>query len=393
MSKKIVASLAAVVVIAAGAVGYYVMGRDSAPSDVVYGDLESYVFIQSTTTPELTVIDAIKDVIVGRIKTTVVPDDILVAKEPKRIVYSNRANKSVHIYDLATQKDEAVFNLPFSPDNVVMSPDSFVLAMSDTNTGQFGIIDLSNNRLTHVLDEKFYRPSAIVFSDDSVFVFISDSLNGRITTIDTLSGAVLDPIQISLHADKVSDPEGNTLSAVTRTPNGVWGIVTEKLVGRVSVINFRNWSEFKVMAVGKGPSRAYGTADGQYMLIGNDVDRTVSVISTDNFDHEATLPGVDGVTSITTGFFETLAYVVSNKENKCVVIDLTKMEKVNEIALPGGPGEAVADVDGKKMYVPLHNTNELAIIDVYNQKIHKIIKNVADKPWGVAMATTNNYCH
>jgi YVTN family beta-propeller protein len=268
-----------------------------------------------------------------------------------------------------------------------------VLAATNNDSGQVAVIDLTDNSLKFVLEQTFYKPSAVVFSDDSVFVFITDSLNGQINTIDTGSGAVLDPIQISLHMDEVHDPDGNELSALTRTPNGLYGLISFSTDGLVSVVNMRNWAETKVMRVGKGATRAYGTADGVFMMVGNDVDRTVSIISSENWQNEATLPGVGGVTSISTGFFERLAYVVSNTENKVAVIDLEKMETVTFLDLPGGPGEAVSDADGKKMYVALRDTNELAVIDVYNQKVHKIIKNVGDGPWGIAMAATNNYCH
>jgi YVTN family beta-propeller protein len=191
----------------------------------------------------------------------------------------------------------------------------------------------------------------------------------------------------------VHDPEGDELSALTRTPNGLFGLVTLNADGFVSVINMRQWAENKVLRVGKGASRAYGTADGIYMMVGNDIDRTVTVLSTEPWESVATLPGVSGVTSISTGFFERLAYVVSNAENKVAVVDLEKMETAKFLDLPGGPGEGVADADGKKLYVTLHDTGDVAVIDIYNQKVHKIIKNVTDAPWSVAMATTNNYCH
>ena len=390
MNSKVVLGLAAVVVAAAVATGYYFF---AAPKAVTLGDIEKYAFVQSTTKPEIALIDLVDDVLVTRLQLSAVPDELLVAKEAKRVIYSNRANKTVYIYDIATQADEAAITLPFSPDSLVISPDSFTLAATNTETGQFAAIDVDAQQVKFVLEQTFYRPSKVVFSDDSVFVFISDALLGQVNTIDTLSGAVLDPIQLSVHMDEVHDPEGDELSALTRTPNGLFGLVTLNADGFVSVINMRQWAENKVLRVGKGASRAYGTADGIYMMVGNDIDRTVTVLSTEPWESVATLPGVSGVTSISTGFFERLAYVVSNAENKIAVVDLEKMETAKFLDLPGGPGEGVADADGKKLYVTLHDTGDVAVIDIYNQKVHKIIKNVTDAPWSVAMATTNNYCH
>ena len=390
MNGKVVAGLAAVVVVAAAAAGYFYF---AAPKKAVLGDINGYVFVQSTTKPEIAVIDVVEDELVTRLQLSVVPDILLVAKEPKRVIYSNRASKTVHIYNIATQADEAVITLPFSPDTLVMAPDSFTLASTNNETGQVAVIDIEGQKLKFVLEQTFYKPSKVVFSDDSVFLFISDALNGKVNSIDTLSGAVLDPIQLSLHMDAVHDPEGDELSALTRTPSGIFGLVTLNVDGFVSVINMRQWQENMVLRVGKGASRAYGTADGIFMMVGNDTDRTVTVLSTDPWAPVATLPGVSGVTSISTGFFEKLAYVVSNPENKVAVIDLEKLETVKFLDLPGGPGVGIADADGKKLYIPLHDSGGVAVIDIYNQTVHKIIKNVTEAPWGVAMAATNNYCH
>ena len=91
--------------------------------------------------------------------------------------------------------------LPFSPDNMVMSPDTFMIAVTNTETGQFAAIDIegalaadaaqtpqggastpldvAQQGVGFVLDQTFYRPSKVVFSSDSVFVFISDRCAAR----------------------------------------------------------------------------------------------------------------------------------------------------------------------------------------------------------------------
>ncbi|PKP68353.1 MAG: hypothetical protein CVT82_15580 [Alphaproteobacteria bacterium HGW-Alphaproteobacteria-4] len=390
MNGKVLAGIVVVALAAAAAAGYYYFAT---PKAVVLGDIKQYVFVQSTTKPEIAVIDVTKDELVTRLQLSLVPDDLLVAKEPKRVIYSNRASKTVHIYDIATQADEAVLTLPFSPDTLALSPDSLFLVATDSTTGQLGIINLDNNTIARVLEQTFTRPSAVAFSADSMQVHLTDSVKGQIVTVDLLSGYVLDPIQMSLALDPAQTPKGDEMSALTRTPNSLFGLVTQKAEGHVSVVNMRQWAEEYRLQVGKGASRAYVTADGVYMMVGNDLDRTVTVLSTEPWEVVATLPGVGGVTSISTGFFEQLAFIVSNTENKVAVIDLEKMETVAFLDLPGGPAEGIADVDGKKLYVPLHDSGGLAVIDIYNKTVHKIIENVTDAPWGVAMAATNNYCH
>lgn len=389
MNARVLAGIA--VVVLAAAAGYYYFF--ATPKAVQLGDIKKYVFVQSTTKPEIAVVDATEDVLVARLPIAAVADTLLVAKEPKRVIYANRASKSLHIYDIATQADEKVIELPFSPDNVVISPDSFVLVATGNDTGQLAIVNLDSGTLERVLETTFHKPSGVVFSGDSLFVHITDSLNGQVLTVDVLSGFVLDPIKISLSADAAADPQGTAVSALTRTPNSLFGLLTHRTTGELSIVAMRNWSEMARLPVGRGAVRPYGTADGAFMLVANAEDRTVSVISSENWTVAATLPGLSGVTSLSTGFFEEYAFVISNTENKVAVIDLPKLETVKFLDLPGGPGLGITDADGKKLYIPLHDSGGLAVIDIYNQKVSKIIENVIDSPWGVAMAATNNYCH
>ncbi|MDZ4135844.1 MAG: hypothetical protein U1D06_09680, partial [Paracoccaceae bacterium] len=249
------------------------------------------------------------------------------------------------------------------------------------------IIRLTDNALGAVV-EGFNEPTNVSFANDSGYVFVSDSAQGQIGVIDVGSGQRLDPVGLS-----IKGADAGAISAVTRTPNGLYGLVGERDSGKISVINSRNWTEGKTLTVGKGATRAYGTADGRFMMIASTSDKTVSIISTDNFDIAAILPGFSDVTSITTGYFETLAFVVGGAAKKAAVIDLETMKVVSEIEFGGTPGPAVVDADGKRMYVALADTNELLVIDVYAKSIIKRIGNVGTQPSGVNLAATNNYCH
>lgn len=180
---------------------------------------------------------------------------------------------------------------------------------------------------------------------------------------------------------------------MTRTPNGLYGGVVDRASGQMPVTNFRRWTQVDTIRLGDAPSRPYGTADGQYMLVANPGSRTVSVISTERFETTVSLPGVASVTGISTGNFELLAFVVSDTENRAVLIDLETMQAAREVPLPGTPGVPAAASEGRRIYVPLRDENALAVFDAFDREILKTIKGVGDRPVSVAMAESNDYCH
>lgn len=145
--------------------------------------------------------------------------------------------------------------------------------------------------------------------------------------------------------------------------------------------------------MGELPWRAYSTADGRYMLVPNNGDRTVSVISTDSLEVVATLPGAEDMTGVNSGWFEATAFVISRGENKVVVLDLVELKKVGEIALPGTPETGVTTPDGRTLYVALSDSNQVAVIDIRTRQLVKTIDDVGDEPWGATMAGALNYCH
>jgi len=108
--------------------------------------------------------------------------------------------------------------------------------------------------------------------------------------------ARLDPIALSF-------PAGSDPSAITRTPNGLFGLIVDRPTGKLSIVNFRNWEEMRVLDVGRGSTRPSGTADGRFMMVANGDAETLTVISTAHFNTEAVVDVMPRVTNISTGFF------------------------------------------------------------------------------------------
>jgi len=358
----------------------------SARTEARFGPLANYLVVQSLGAPVLTLVDISNDKVTGMIELPKLADQVLVSAGAERIIFSNRDARTVAVYDLATESIETAIELDFVPDNIVLSPDGLTVAVSDAQAGKVGLIKLMTGSLFRVA-EGLYNPVNMAFDDASEYLFVSDASIGALQVIDANSGLRLDPVQLSVGVG------GDGLSAVSRTPNGLYGLAVDSASSKLVVVDFRAWREDTTLNVGRNPTRPYGTADGQFMLVGNNDDRTVTVISTTFMNVEATLPAVADVTSIVTGYFETMAYVVSSSENKAVVIDLQDIKVDGSISFRGRPGPAIVTADGLKMYVALEDRNELAVIDVRRKTVMSIIPDIGNRPWGTAMALSNNYCH
>ena len=129
------------------------------------------------------------------------------------------------------------------------------------------------------------------------------------------------------------------------------------------------------------------------MVIPNNGDRTVSVVSTATLEVVATLPGAADMTGVNFTRDGTTAYVVSRGEHKLVVLDLAAMKRGGEIALPSSPETAVVTPDGDKLYVALSGSDQVAVIDLATRALITTIDDVGSAPWGTTMIGVAGYCH
>jgi DNA-binding beta-propeller fold protein YncE len=385
MDFRRIATVVVLALLAAGTAGAMYWRSASAVS---YGDITGYVFVPDLAGAEVSVLDAAYDTVVGTLRLPVRPDQFLVSNVLKRIVLSNLAAQSIYVFDLQSQTIEATYTLDFAPETVLLSPDGLLLAVAGSAAGKLAVISLYKGVQEFEL-EGLNRPAQMTFDGDAVTLFLSDDVAHEVKVIDIRTGSLAQPIPI----DEAAAGAGVALGALTRTTSGRHGLVVDAVAGVVHVIDIARGEVAKTLPTGKSPDRAYGTSDGRLMLVANRADATVTVIDADYFEVVATLPGVADPVALATGFFESLAYVFSASENRAVVIDLEKREIRGEVALPGSPGKAVTDADGRKIYVPLSGSGRLALLDAHAMQIAKTFTRLVKSPSAPSMALTNNYCH
>jgi len=356
----------------------------------------AYLYVPNRASSDVAVIDHATQRLIARIEVGKVPHQVAVSDRLGKLVASNTADNTVSVIDLATLRPEATLALDHEPEHMELSPDGLTVAVGNIGAGTVSLISLEEPRETARVDGLF-EPHNMTFSADGSLLYVANLGAEHVSVVDVAAARVVNEIPVAeptaLASKGGTDAEYQGIINVTRTPDGRLGFAAHGEGNVMAVIDLRTQRKVKSLELGELPWRAYSTADGRFMLVPNNGDATVSVISTSSLEVVATLPGAEDMTGINTGWFETLAFVIGRADNKLVVLDLEEMKAVGEIALPGTPETGVTTPDGKTLYVALSDTDQVAVIDVRRRELVKTIDDVGDEPWGAAMAGALNYCH
>ena len=393
MSRRATLSLSAIVSLSAAVVAGILT---AVPAAALEADGQ-YIYVPNRSSSDVAVIDHATQRLIARIEVGKVPHQVAVSDRLGKLVASNTADNTVSIIDLATLRTEATLTLDHEPEHMELSPNGLVLAVGNIGAGTVSLISLEEAREVARVDGLF-EPHNLTFSADGSLLYVANLGAEHVSVVDVAAARVVNEIPVAEPTALAAKGSGTSeeyqgIINVTRTPDGRLGFAAHGEGNVMAVIDLRSQRKIKSLELGELPWRAYSTADGRFMLVPNNGDATVSVISTSSLEVVATLPGAEDMTGINTGWFETLAFVISRGENKLVVLDLVAMKAVGEIALPGTPETGVTTPDGKTLYVALSDTDQVAVIDVRRRQLVKTIDDVGDEPWGAAMAGALNYCH
>jgi len=353
-----------------------------------------YVYVPNRASADVAVIDTASDSVVARIQVGKVPHQVAVADTLGKMVASNTADDTISIVDLASLKTTTI-PLGHEPEHMELSPGGGLLAVGNIGAGSISLVSLVEERETARVDG-LYEPHNLTFSPDGALLYVANLGANLVSVIDVAAGKVIDEIPVGdpkavASASGQDDYQG--IINVTRTPDGRLGFAAYGEGNAMAVIDLRTRKTLRTLDLGELPWRAYSTADGRFMLVPNNGDATVSVVSTASLEVVATLPGAEDMTGINTGWFETTAFVISRGEDKALILDLETLQPAGEIALPGTPETGVVTPDGTKLYVALSEADQVAVIDVRARKLIKMIDGVGEEPWGTSMVGAVNYCH
>ena len=142
--------------------------------------------------------------------------------------------------------------------------------------------------------------------------------------------------------------------------------------------------------VGSGPGRPWGTTDGQYMLVPNNTDNSVSTISTLSLTTLYTVPGAEEPVSINTGWLDSVAAVVGkNGQLSFLEIESGKLLTSEDFQTPTSEGVVTSDSET----LALSTAGSVALFDMRKQSLISRIDGLPQDLGPITLAVSNNLCH
>jgi YVTN family beta-propeller protein len=357
--------------------------------------LSSYVFVPNRSSADVAIIDARVDEVIAQAPVGRVPHQVAISADRMKMVTSNTTDDAVTVTDLSGATPPATIELGHEPEHMEISPNGEIVAIGNIGAGSVSLVSLDTDAELARIDG-LYEPHNMTFSRDGGRLYVGNLGAGVVSVIDVERAEIVKEIPVGAPQSVASEGAAETYQGVinvTATPDGRFGFAAFGEGDAMAVIDLDNQEAIKTLELGDLPWRAYATADGRYMITPNNGDETVSIVSTETLEEVARLPGAADMTGVNTGLLETVAFVISRGENKLVTLDLRTLQPAGEIDLPGTPETGVVTPDGKKLYVALSSTDEVAVIDVETRRLIKRIGDVGDEPWGAHMNGAMNYCH
>lgn len=356
---------------------------------------ENYLFVPNRESADVAVIDAATDEVVTRIAVGSSPHQVAMSHSLGKLAVSNSTDDTLSIIDLARMEVTDTLVLGEEPEHMELHPGEELLAVGNISDGSVSLVSLHENRELHRI-YGLHEPHNLTFHPDGDLLYVSNLGANFISVIDVKTARITAHLPVGegrATASLSSGDEHQGIINITPGPDGDLGFAAFGDGDAMGIFDLRTGERIATAATGDLPWRAYPSADGAYMIVPNNGDRTVSVFEANApFREVARLRGGEDMTGINASG-ET-AFVVARGGNEIVVLDLETLENAGVISLPGAsPETGIITPDGEKLYVALSGTNEIAVIDVARRELIERIENVGEGPWGAFMLGADNYCH
>lgn len=333
-----------------------------------FNDGVRHVFVASRDSGRVAVIDSRDDTVIGSLDLGLVPSQLETTGDTGRLLALDGVSPRVAVAVLDSAM-VGVVDLDFVPTRLAISGDGAQAVAASPEQGRLAVIDL---RRAEVVARDRRAPFRDVVAAGDRLVLAPD--NG----LDVLDLATLRPL---------SHVPGRSYATLSRAPSTrvVYArALSEPLVAAVDVRAAKLAGEVATSA-----PRAYTNAIGITMLLPEAEE--VAVLPT-SLKGGVRLKGEAGVTGIYSGWFDTVAFLPSAASRKIMVVDQPSASRGDDIVLGAVPGRGTVTPDGRKLYLPLIDTNRVAIIDAEKRVLSGYVA-LPERPSMALMARTFGICH
>lgn len=302
-------------------------------------------------------------------------EETLTAAFPGMLLVANKGDHTLGLIDpvagrmIATVPEDGV-----TGHEVVASPDgklAFVPIYGNAGVGRAGtdgqlvrVIDLEKRLIVGTVDfGKAVRPHCAVIGPKNGLLYVTTELDNSVSVIDPRTLKIVETI-----------PTGQSEShmlAITR--DGRRGYTSNVGPGTISVLDLEAKKVLAVIPVSKNAQRISLSVDDRWVFTSDQTKPQLAVIDTrtNGINTWIEMPGCGyGTAPTPDGRWLIVALI---NVNKVCAIDLTTMKVAHTWDVPRAPQEVLVRPDGAEAYVSCDASRQIAVIDVKDWKVKKLI--------------------
>lgn len=351
-----------------------------AASIAQYADGARYAFASSVSTKSIHVIDIYKHQIAERIQLEETPDSVIASDQIKALIVPHRQERQLTLIDLSSKSLPKIeYPLNIHPEAVYLSPLGDTVALHEQTSGSVEVHALKRKDVLLKADG-INTLKSLTFNIDGSRIFWTSQETGELKSIDLWS---------KTQSVRIAKP-GARLSAMTRSTDGRLGFVSNFDRSIVTVVDLNSMKLVSEVAVGSKPGRPWGTADGQYMLVPNQGDGSVTAIATFSLNAVYTVPASSDPISINSGWLDSVAAVVG-KNGEISFLDVQTGQQLSNADLSTQTSPGVVTSDSKTM--ALSSAGTVSFFDMRKQVLLSSIDGLPTDLGTISLAVSNNLCH
>jgi len=336
------------------AIGMWAAHADTAPTlkNGALAEVQNFLFLPQSGSKTLTVLDTRTDSLSGTLDLGLVPLGIVVSKASRKLAAIDGASPKIEIIDLA-KGGGLDLTLPFTPTLLTQSPDGKHLAVANAQKGTVALIDLEQPSIPARADN-LPPLQDLMFSADGDSLFAAGD---ELSVLDAAHGLQRRSQPLTAQGFTRA-PDGRAL--FLRNGDGI-EVLSSKTLQKLTHLN------------GHGGMAAIPTATGSYVLLLDAAGRDLTLVHGDSWEIGNHFAAADDASTVYSGWFDSVAVVPSKSAKSLEVIDLWRQTRLEDISLPAAPLPGAVSADGSKLYLPLEGKAKLAVIDLRNHKLDKVV--------------------
>jgi DNA-binding beta-propeller fold protein YncE len=345
-----------------------------------------FAFAPGKTQAAIIAIDTRDGSVAARLELAHVPDSIVVSEILDMLIATDPEKERVSVIDLNTRELIAVLEIGMRPDAALLNPfDQFVAFGS--RDGSVSVWDMKNLKEMLRVDD-LESGEILTFGIDGRNLYVVEEQKKSISVIEMHERRKVADIALGGN----SEP-GTVLSAMSRSADGYTGFVAITSEDRVVIIDLLDWSVKRSVTTGDQPIRPYSTADNRFVLVPNQGDATLTVLSALSFEVVATIPTGVKAREINTGWLDTVAFIMPEDGNEIAVIDLRELKRKDPIKVSGRTDDGLVTSDSKMLVAAAVDNGEIVIIDTRTRSLQRVLAGGIGALEGIGIGVSNNLCH